>query len=387
MNDRNKKIDIAIDKTHLKSDKEIIPHVKKSIPTATTKEIKAENATRPKDNHPHDEKRYYIPIFSSHSGAYQIDLLEQSHERDKAKYPNFFFIAINVNTRYAYAFAQNDKTADSILESIKKLCEENKKPRVVSLVSDEEAGVVSQKVIDFLNDKKISLKTITEQRHSPLGMIDGFIRRLRDMNTPTVHGKSTSENPKYRDFSTDKMDKLINIHNNTVNSATKHTPLEMKNDEKLERSYIISKLYERERRMKITDAELPEGTKVRFILERNPLAKKRYKVSPEYYQIAGKDSKSFIIMAKDGTTKTISRWRLFPVRDSTKLKFGASFGNNRGELDRIDSWNARTKKFVVRFKMPDGSYVKDSISKLDLRGSNPQLETELEKEFRERNGN
>jgi hypothetical protein len=294
------------------------------------------------------------------------------------KFPAFFFIAININTRYAYAYPQDDKTQDSILDSIKKLCHEDK---IVNLVSDEEAGVTSSKVIDYLNDKKISLKTITEQRHTPLAIIDNLIRQLRDMNTPTVHGKGTSENPKYRDFSIRKMDKLINIHNTSKSSSTNCTPTEMTNDPKLEKSYIIKKLYERERRMKITDAELPEGTKVRYILDRDPLAKRRYKVSPEYYQVAGKDGKSFIIMAKDGTTKTISRWKLFPVKDASKLKFGATFGNNRGELDSIVSYNERTKEYTVRFKNPDGTLSNDKIKKLDMRGSNPQIPTPLEKEF------
>jgi hypothetical protein len=256
--------------------------------------------------------------------------------------------------------------------------------RVVSLVSDEEGGIVSQKVIDYLNRKSISLKTVTEQRHTPLAIIDSFIRQLRDMNTPTVHGKATSENAKYRDFTVKKMNKLIAIHNNTKSSATNHTPTEMQDDPKLERSYIISKLYERERRMKISDAELAEGTKVRYILERSPLTKKRYKVSPEYYQVAGKDGLSFIIMAKDGTTKTVSRWRLFPVRDSSKLKFGASFGNNRGELSKITAYDDQTKKYSVKFKMPDGSEVRDTIGKFELRGSNPQLETQMEKDFKAR---
>jgi hypothetical protein len=375
---RSVKIDVAIDKTHLKTDKQIIPHVQKVIPDATKKEIKAENATRPKDNHSHTKTNYYIPIFSPYSGAFQIDLLEQSRARDQTKYPNYYFIAININTRYAYAFPQEDKKAGTILKSIKKLCDETK---VVSFVSDEEGGFVSEEVIDFLNEKHISLKTITEQRHTPLAIIDRFIRQLRDMNKPTVHGKSTSENPKYRDFSIDKMDKLIKIHNNTVHSETELTPTQMKNDSKLERSYIIKKLYERERRMKISDAELPEDSKVRYILDRDPLSKKRYKVSPEYYKVAGKDGKSFIIMAKDGSTKTVPRWKLFPVRDSSKLKFGATFDNNRGELDSIESYNARTKEYQVKFKMPDGTFVKDKIKKLDMRGSNPQIPTKLEKEF------
>jgi hypothetical protein len=371
-------IDRQIDKTHLKTDKQIIPHVKRALPTATTKQIKAENATRPKDAHPHDKANYYIPIFSTHPHAFQIDLLEQSRDRNAHEYPHYFFLAININTRYAYAFPQEDKTQNSILASLKRLVQAS---RVVSIVSDQESGLVSQKVIDYLNEKKISLKTITEQRHTPLAMVDSLIRTLRNMNTPTVKTQRTSDNPKYRDFSIHRMDKLINIHNSTISRATGHTPEEMTTDPKLERSYIITKLYERERRTKITDANLPEGQDVRYILDRDPMKKKRYKVSPEYYKVAGKDGMSYIITARDGTTKTVSRWRLFPVRDVKKLKFGATFGNNRGELESIESYNPRTKKFNVSFKMPDGTHYKDTITRLDIRGSNPQLETPLEKAY------
>jgi hypothetical protein len=375
---RSKQIDLAIDKTHLKTDKQVVPHVQKAIPTATKKEIKAENATRPKDAATHDKKNYYIPIFSPHPHAYQVDLLEQSTTRDPAIYPHYFFTAINVNTRYAYAFAQPDKTADAILASIKKLKHETK---IVSIVSDQEAGIVSHEVVQYLTDKKISLKTITEQRHTPLAIIDSLIRQLRDMNTPTVHTTRTSENPKYRDFSIHRMDKLINIHNSSVSSSTQHTPQEMKDDNKLERSYIIRKLYERERRTKITDADLPDDSKVRYILEGDPLVKHRCKLSAEYYKVAGRDGLSFIIMAKDGTTKTVSRWRLFPVKDVAKLKFASTLSTNKGELLSIEAYNPRTKKYKVKFRMPDGTEYLDNITKLDMRGSNPQIATKLENDF------
>jgi hypothetical protein len=201
------------------------------------------------------------------------------------------------------------------------------------------------------------------------------------MNTPTVNTARTSENPKYRDFTPHRMQKLINIHNQTIQNATNHTPEELKNDISLEKAYIIRKLYERERRTKITDADLPDGTHVRYILQRDPLTKKRYKVSPEYYTIAGKDGHSYIMTARDGTTKTVSRWRLFPVANISKLKFGASFSNNRGELHSIQSYNPRTKKYDVRFKMPDGTLYDDTIDELEIRGSNPQIKTQMEQAY------
>jgi hypothetical protein len=177
------------------------------------------------------------------------------------------------------------------------------------------------------------------------------------------------------------MDKLLKIYNSTFCEPIGTTPAIMQNDRKLEREYIIKKLYERERRGKIKDSDLPEGQNVRYILEREPLKKHRYKVSPEYYKVSGRDGLSFIIMAKDGTTKTISRWRLFPVQDIGKLKFGATFGNNRGELQAINGYSKKTKKYKVSFIMPDGSITTDQVPAINLRGSNPQIMGDLEREF------
>jgi hypothetical protein len=201
------------------------------------------------------------------------------------------------------------------------------------------------------------------------------------MNKSTVKGPRTSEDPKYRDFSPHRMQKLITIHNETIQNSTNHTPQEMKDDSQLEKAYIIKKLYERERRTKITDLDLPEGTKVRYILQKTPLTKKRYKISPEYYTISGRDGHSYIIMAKDGTTKTISRWRLFPAKNIAKLKFGTTFSSNRGELSSIESFNPTTRKYDVKFKMPDGTFYNDTISEIDIRGSTPQIKTKLERDY------
>jgi hypothetical protein len=384
MAQRESLIDTAIDKTHLKTDKEIIPHVQKTVPDASAKEIKKVNSSRPKDSFPHQTTDYSIKIFSPYRGAYQVDLLVQSNDRDKTQYPAYFFLAINVNTKYAYAFPMESKKKETILATIKRFINKTGFGGVKSITSDQEGAIASDKVVDFLTEKGISLKLITEQRHTPLAVIDRLIRTLRDMNTPTIKGYKTSEHARYRDFTFKRMEKLIQIHNTTIHSATGLTPEEMQNDKKLERQYIIEKIYERERREKLKDFELPIDTNVRYILDRKILSKHRYKVSPEYCKISGKDGMSYIIMAKDGTTKTVSRWKLFPVKDISKMKFGSTFGNNRGQIKSIDSFDKKTKKYGVTFEMPDNSTFKDSIPRINLRGANPQIPTPEELVFERR---
>ena len=56
-------------------------------------------------------------------------------------------------------------------------------------------------------------------------------------------------------------------------------------------------------------------------------------------------------------------------------------------LKRIVDWGNKDKtKYKVEFEMPDGSVYKDVIPISFVRGKYPQMETKLEKEFRERIG-
>lgn len=379
-------IDYQIDKTHLKSTKQILPHVQKALPSAniTKEKVKAVNKTRPKDKHPHSKKRYYYPVFSNHRYGFMMDLLEQSRDRDPKIYPAYFMILININTKYAYAIPLENKNQNTINDALQDFIKDHK---IVSIVCDNEGAFTSNLVLKTLTDNKISIKIITEQRHTALSVIDRFIRTLRDMNTPTVKSSRQSDDPKYRDFSRKRMDKLLNIYNNTVHTSTDHTPTEMESDPSLEQKYIIKKIYETERRRKVKDFELQEGMYVRYILPKDPNKKHRYKVSPEAYIISHKDGNSYVIMAEDGTTKTVSRWRLFPLGKTLpkKHKFAKTFGNNMGTVDKIISYNSSTKKYRVSFVLPDGSSYEDEIRETNLRGSNPQIMSALEKAYRKKN--
>ena len=220
-------IDRAIDKTHLKSTKKIIPHIKKQFADADDKRIERINKARPKDKYPRKKENYYYPVFSNHPYSFQIDLLEQSHNRDKDKYPAFYVIIINVNTKYAYAFPIENKNQDTIFNVIKDFVSNH---RVISFVCDEDGSFQSNKLLNYLTERKISVKLINEKRHSALSVIDKFIDTLRDMNTPGVHTKHQSDDPKYRDFTEHRMEKLLKIYNETLHTSHGHTPKEMESD-------------------------------------------------------------------------------------------------------------------------------------------------------------
>jgi hypothetical protein len=387
---QEEKIDLAIDKTHFRTSKKVIPHVKatassaRAIPEryvvkdATDKEIKKVNKRRPKDAYPHEKSNYYIPIFSSHHHGFQMDLLEQSSARPD-NFPRYFLILININTKYGYAYGLESKAMNEIENKLEDHLAKNK---IVSVICDEERAFYSQKFVDWLTDRNISIKFIGDKRHTALAVIDRFIRTLRDMNTPTVHGKFTSEHQKYRDFSAERMAKLLKIYNNTIHDSTKYTPKEMEEDPNLEKEFIIKKIYEKERRNKISDANLKEGVYVRYILPRSTLEKKRFKVSPECYVISHKEGNAYVIMAVDGTVLTVPRWRLFPLGNvkPKNIKLGKTFGNTKGTVTKILSKQPRNR-YEVEFELPNGTKQIQIIPAINLRSSAPQLKSEIEKVF------
>ena len=379
MNDSAERIDTAIDKTHLRSTRKITPHVKRKHPNVTEQQIKDVNKTRPKDSYHHEPSRYYYPVFANHHHAFQMDLLEQSKDRPP-EYPAYFLILININTRYAHAIPTERKTKEAINEILSTFISTHP---VTSIVCDDESAFTSKIVLNTLTSHNVSLRIITEQRHSALSIVDRFIRTLRDMNTPTVKTQNQSSHPKYRDFSIKRMNKLLNIYNNTVHSTTNHTPAEMEQDPNLETQYITEKLYQLERRRKQKDFELQPDTYVRYILPKDPHTKSRFKVSPEAYRISHRDGNAYVLIAQDGTVKTVSRWRIIPLGSSLppKLKFGSSFGNNNGTVQEILNYNPRTHRYTVLFNMPDGSTYQDTIHESFLRGSTPQIQSQIEKEF------
>jgi hypothetical protein len=149
-------------------------------------------------------------------------------------------------------------------------------------------------------------------------------------------------------------------------------PREMHESDEDEKKYIIKKLYESERRHKLKDYNLTKGTYVKYIVPRDGKKKHRYRVSPECYKIADKDGHAYIIMAKDGSTLTLSRWRLIPVGATLPagMKLARSVNDAKGGiidkiLNYIPHWvrpNVRPRPrpqnvYFILWKSPDGERI------------------------------
>jgi hypothetical protein len=357
-------------KSHMRSEKKIIPWVHKTFPNASEEKIKKvlESMVHDKYTLSRDDtsKHYYVPIFTPFIGGFQIDLIDQSRNdpadgtpngvttRAHHKFPKYFLVAINVNTKYAYAYKMSAKTQAEVIRCLDLLANDVKdvgEGKLVYISADKEpawntqSDRVSQGILKWFTDHKCKLKLIESERHSALGVVDRFIRELRDMNVKssrevmtvepdgTVKGKS-HDSRYYHDFTPYRMFKLIKIHNTSFNTSIGMTPEEMENDVNKQKEYIIQKVYEANRRQKISDFQLQEGSWVRFMIPRNMMRKRRYQFSQQKVNIIKKEGNAYVCEAADGTQKKLARWRLLPIEDPSKF-------NRLESFTRIEYWHRK----------------------------------------------
>lgn len=353
------------------------------------KAIKKARKLHPSETIYHDKTHYYVHIFSPFRHAYQMDLIDQSRDAGGGEMPKYWYMFINVNTKYAFAYPIDSKTTNDCLIVLKNFLR-NGDPDCMMLTSDEERAFVSKAFEDYCKKRGVSQRIITQQNHTALSIVDRLIRELRDMNTPprkdmhkTTAKHKQSDDPKYRDFTRKRMRKLIDIHNHTTRNMWNNiSPHDMQNDPGKEEDYILYKLYEREREKGVIDWEIDIDENnpvcVRYILQRKNGVKPRYKVSREYYKVVGKEGYYYVVRAEDGKSMTLPRWRLLIVtgEDLNIYSFAKTIReSNRYLIERIEDFvNGRYRvKWVGWDQRTD-----EPISNVRTRGSS---QTKKEKEF------
>ena len=417
-------INTFIDSLRFRSFKKIKSKVKQRFPGVTDAKIRDILKKRIHDKKLKRERKriYYVKVFSPFLGSWMCDIFDNgrsplrlgdgalrpeegvslpgpevhaSHPKPNSASgdPRYWYIFINVNTRFAVSYPMNDKTKESI-NTVLRLFVDKYKPR--KLTSDEESGLVAKVNLEFLKSKKCGLYIITEKNHTALSLIDRFIRTLRDMNTPGNESPDSSTgvaqepevpDDKYKHISRQVMIELLDIYNDTIHTSTGYKPIDMMNDSKLEEEYIIKCLDKKHRQQGIEDFNLKVGQLVRYFIVKSSapgslthepgMTKKRYSLSRETYKIETRAGNIYTIIALDGTTRDLPRWKLVVVDPNEKYVLGKTLGSDKGIVEKILN-EVSPNKVNVKFKMPDGSTYTKIINKRELRNPTPQFKSKLE---------
>lgn len=300
----------------------------------------------------HDEKikkPKFLPIYSKIGDSYQMDTLIQKRARP-------FLIVININTRKANAYMMQNKGAKEVKKALEKFFDET--PVVKTLVSDQDSAYLSNDVLTFLKSKNVSYRTTEDNNHNVLGIINRFMRTLRDLND----GKN---------FTEERMQQLVSEYNATPHSGIDNeTPDNM--DEDKEKEYIKAKT----QTFNENEYHFNDGDHVRIVLDKVKIGKNRTNLSKEAYIIDGKVGNQWLISSIDGSVDKYPGWRLVKCDDRYKIAETIK-GGKRGIVSKIISYDGRTDKYKVEYS--EGTI--DTISAKNLREGDPLRLSPMEREY------
>lgn len=293
--------------------------------------------------------------YSAYINSYQMDLFIYNRK--------YYLLAINVNTRYGYiSDVLKSKSTRDVLPEIKTFVERFK-PQIISC--DNEAAFTSRETLEYLISVDVELRVITEQIHSSLGIINRFCRTLRDMNALVEAS----------------LDELVDIYNNTYHRMIGMKPSTMQSDSDLEERYILHCIQENKKRLKHVD--IKKGMKVRYVLDEQKMKKTRYRLSPCYYVVDAVDQFKCVLMARDGSSKSVPIFRVIKLKPSeTRVPFADTIeGTSRGMIESIVDYNTSNRSVKVKFVLPDGSYEQQTIPVSYLREQIPTRVSDLEMKY------
>ena len=371
------RVNEIVDELRFRSFDKVYATVKNELPNVRKKEVRKVLMMRKKDKRlrRNQIKPYQIKIFSRSLNTWFMDLLDNGKENE----PRYWFVFIGTNNRYGVALPLNSKNAEDVRDALNIFISEFSPAK---LTSDQEKAFMEKRNIELMKDHNILLQTVPERNHSSLSLIDRFIRTLRDMNRVVdgeIDKQSTDE--EFKSFSVEKMDELIDIYNNTYHSAIKCTPKEMFDNEELEKEYIFNCMDKHEKQKRIEDFELKENEFVRYVIDKDPLKKKRYNVSNESYRIVGKEGKHYILEAADGTTMIKPRYKLVRADVNKYQQAKTIDGAWNGVIKEIISFDKRNNRYKVKFDDGNNGEYIDNIPVSYLRGRFPTRMSAMEKEF------
>lgn len=323
-------------------------------------------------------------FFSPVRDSYQMDIYFTS------SFKTPWLLLINVNTRYGWAGKLRSKNTNDVLDVFKNFVNELHPKQIIA---DEEKAFNSYRFIDYCKSRNIRLKTSLASLHSEMGIMNRFCRTLRSMTSGIEIDPDIKEAVKH--------------YNKRFHEALNMAPRDLQFDINAEYKYIYDQLSKRDKKRKLLlndENKISVHDKVRYILDekRQHMGKNefRYNLSKHYYLVEHIHSPFlYDIIAKDGSVKTIPRFRLYKLSnaESKLLSFAPTIedGSNMVLYDEILDYKPVIKrngeldlnksKYIVREIARDelGRKIKSNLTLgiKEVRIGNPTDLDRLEREF------
>ena len=160
----------------------------------------------------------FFPITSHYENqVIQIDLADMQELATKNKNVKYLLCVIDVFTRYAWVIPLKNKVESTITDAMSELLHDLKpKPEIINC--DNGSEFISASFKSLCVKYKIKINYAQKGDHHKLGVVDRFIRTLRDLMEKYMTMNKTNN---YIDHLKD----LVYNYNNSYHSAIKSTPV------------------------------------------------------------------------------------------------------------------------------------------------------------------
>jgi hypothetical protein len=213
-----------------------------------------------------DENQILKPVKKSSTGHivsyfpnefWNIDIFDLSKF---VKYNNgykYIFCAIDIFSRHAYCEPMKNKDETNVILSLNKILSESKS-LPTNIISDSDSSFLSNKFINFLDQKGINFNTVIVGDHKSLGVIDRFALTIK-----RIFAKLFIINKKSNWI--DYLQKVVKTYNNTVHDSLNDlTPNEAEEKKNYEKVLDLNIKKSKSNKM---ESDLKPGDKVRILVK------------------------------------------------------------------------------------------------------------------------
>ena len=156
------------------------------------------------------KKIKYLPIYTESHYSFQIDLT--FFPRYKQQNNNFYvlFTAININSRFAYAYYAKNKEALTIIDLLNDFLHN---ALIIEFITcDFGSEFIDKRVKQWFEDNNITVYYVKDDNHTKLSIINRFHRTLKEKLLKHFLANDTTN-------WVDSVDEIIKNYNNTSNTG------------------------------------------------------------------------------------------------------------------------------------------------------------------------
>jgi hypothetical protein len=293
-------------------------------------------------------KKKFLPIYSEIPYSFQIDLTFFPRYTTRNKNYNVLFTAINVNSRFAYAYKGKDKTMDTITGFLKQMAEHTP---INVITCDEGTEFKNKSFKSFCDSENITIYFVKSDSHK-LGIINRFHRTIKEKLTKHFIATNSVN-------WIDAIDKIVYNYNHTVNRGIGIEPYKVN---KMIENYIINKKRKETNDVKESVGDIFEiGDLVRIKRNKDLFDDKMLpKFSNSVYEVSNIMNNSIEVVDENNNSLKVKKSNVIKVKQSGEVLPSTSVIEKANKEHSVDT---KLKRELKNLEMTPINVLGKRISK------------------------